>query len=220
MRLEFAGIGTLPQADGEFVSFAQARPVLEAALYGRVAALAGVQVIHGVRNAAILTSADRGRVAGARYDGASGAFEILADLVVDATGRGRLTEDVLQAAGAPPPERTVVGIDLGYATGVFHIPPRPNHGFQALATFRGRPTARGAPTWCGWANPPGRCCSWAAARNSRPATWRASSPSPTSYRRTPSPTCCAGRARPRKSTASDSPRASGGTTGGRSFLAA
>src|SRR5207244_4886536 len=45
-----------------------------------------------------------------------------ADLVVDASGRGSLTVALLQSIGRPPPDETVIGIGLGYATTVFDIP--------------------------------------------------------------------------------------------------
>jgi hypothetical protein len=44
-----------------------------------------------------------------------------ADLVIDASGRGTATLDFLGAMGRTPPEATIIGVDLAYATAVFAI---------------------------------------------------------------------------------------------------
>jgi hypothetical protein len=45
-----------------------------------------------------------------------------ADLVVDASGRGNLTLGLLEAVGQPPPQETVIGVDIAYPSAIFAIP--------------------------------------------------------------------------------------------------
>ena len=70
-----------------------------------------------------LTSPDQSAVVGVRYDVAGGdSTTLAADLVVDASSRGTLTLEALDAVGMPRPAETEIGIDLGYATATFEMP--------------------------------------------------------------------------------------------------
>jgi 2-polyprenyl-6-methoxyphenol hydroxylase-like FAD-dependent oxidoreductase len=64
-----------------------------------------------------------------------------ADLVVDASGRGTLTLDVLRSMGEALPEETSIGVDLTYATAVYDIPDDAPHDWLGLFHF---PSARGS----------------------------------------------------------------------------
>jgi 2-polyprenyl-6-methoxyphenol hydroxylase-like FAD-dependent oxidoreductase len=71
-----------------------------------------------------------------RYENGNGASEtITADLVVDASGRGTLTLDLLRSLGRPLPEETTIGIDLGYATSIFSIPDDASTDWKGIMTF-------------------------------------------------------------------------------------
>ena len=62
-------------------------------------------------------------------------YLVVADLVVDASGRGALTIALLQSIGRPLPEETTIGIDLGYATCVFAIPDDAPADWKGVMTF-------------------------------------------------------------------------------------
>jgi len=82
-------------------------------------------------------------VTGVRYENANGASEIVvADLVVDASGRGALTLALLRSIGQPPPEETTIGIDLGYATCIFAIPDDAATDWKGVMTFGQAPQNR------------------------------------------------------------------------------
>ncbi|MGQ0838228.1 FAD-dependent oxidoreductase [Actinokineospora sp.] len=91
------------------------RPLLEWHIRREVLALPAVRL---VGDRVVGLTANRGRVDGVRL--ASGGSIGPADLVVDATGRAtRLADWLLRLDFEPPPKRRV-GLDLGYATALFH----------------------------------------------------------------------------------------------------
>jgi 2-polyprenyl-6-methoxyphenol hydroxylase-like FAD-dependent oxidoreductase len=62
-------------------------------------------------------------VTGVRYETPDGRIETLsADLVVDASGRGRLALAVLDTMGLPKPEEAEIGVDFAYSTAIFEQP--------------------------------------------------------------------------------------------------
>ena len=70
-----------------------------------------------------MASPNGATVTGVRCETANGQTEtIAADLVIDASGRGTLTLDLLKSSGRPVPEETSIGMDIGYSTGNFTIP--------------------------------------------------------------------------------------------------
>src|SRR5580704_75815 len=62
----------------------------------------------------------KGRVQGVRL---ADSRTIEADLVVDATGRGRRARHWLTAIGCSPPDETAIGLDTAYSTANFRRPP-------------------------------------------------------------------------------------------------
>ena len=56
---------------------------------------------------------------------------------------------MLKKRGLPLPEETLIGIDEGYATGIFHIPSDAPSDWKSVFTFGGLPptSARGALMW-------------------------------------------------------------------------
>ncbi|MFN4362202.1 MAG: FAD-dependent oxidoreductase [Hylemonella sp.] len=57
-----------------------------------------------------------------RCENGAGLFTRAADLVVDASGRGSLSAQWLQAAGWPAVEQTQLGIDIAYASARYRLP--------------------------------------------------------------------------------------------------
>ena len=60
--------------------------------------------------------------------------ELSGDLLVDASGRGALTLEVLQALGLPPPQESAIEVDIRYTCAVFKLPPDPARSWKTLAT--------------------------------------------------------------------------------------
>lgn len=115
-RLRQVDIGRL----GLFVS----RPFLEGLVRGRVRALPGVTFVEGTDIVDLMTTSDQRRVTGATVHGPDGQpQQIMAGLVVDATGRGSRTPVWLQERGYQRPTEDRVDIGLGYATRTLRLRP-------------------------------------------------------------------------------------------------
>src|SRR4030095_10462399 len=119
-----------------WVSYAVSRPTIERAVRARVERRANTTLRQRCRVEEVLASPDGKAVTGVRYDNESGGSEtMVADLVVDASGRGALTLALLQSIGRALPEETTIGIDLGYATCVFAIPDDAPTDWKGVMTF-------------------------------------------------------------------------------------
>jgi 2-polyprenyl-6-methoxyphenol hydroxylase-like FAD-dependent oxidoreductase len=116
------------------------RPDLEAYVRERVQALPNVTFREEHDILGITTTADRGRVTGARIQSRAAGSEpeaIEADLVVDATGRGSRTPAWLEALGYRRPEEEKVKIGLAYTTRHFRLKSDPfggDLGIMPIAT--------------------------------------------------------------------------------------
>lgn len=109
----------LKAARSGLASVSATRPVLEAHLRERVAALPNVRFAerHVIRG--LVTTARQERVTGVRVIGSADAVAeqvIEADLVVDATGRGSRMPAWLEELGYAPPAEDRVKIDMAYTT--------------------------------------------------------------------------------------------------------
>ncbi len=124
-RDELPGYDPFPQRDLGWVTYTMSRPLIEHTLLRRVLPLANVVVRERCRVLEIVPARD-GSVAGVKCAETGGAEEtILANLVVDASGRGMLTPALLTATGRLAPEQTDIGIDMHYATTTLAIPDDP-----------------------------------------------------------------------------------------------
>ena len=113
VRTERLGYDPFPQRDLGFDAFAMSRPLLEWLVRERVRALPNVELRQGCRVEALVARPDGAAVTGVRCGRARATSEILdADLVVDASGRGSLTLDLLASIGQTRPEETTIGVDL------------------------------------------------------------------------------------------------------------
>jgi 2-polyprenyl-6-methoxyphenol hydroxylase-like FAD-dependent oxidoreductase len=109
------------------------RELIEWQVRTRVAAQANVQVLDGCEAIGLLTDPSRDAVTGVRLrfrdsraQQAGPATNVVADLVVDASGRQSRAPEWLAALGYPPPTETSINSQLGYASRQYKIPP----GFQ------------------------------------------------------------------------------------------
>jgi 2-polyprenyl-6-methoxyphenol hydroxylase-like FAD-dependent oxidoreductase len=123
LRLEVPGYDPFPQRDLGWHVYSMSRPLIELVVRQQVQRYANVTQRERCRVRNLIVSPDREMVAGVRCENGDGRSETLpADLVVDASGRGSLTQDLLASIGQPLPEKTVIGVDFGYARAIFAIP--------------------------------------------------------------------------------------------------
>src|SRR4029078_8191214 len=116
--------------------YAVSRPTIEHAVRQRVESFANITLRPRCRVREISGTPNGESVTGLRYENGNGAGETIgADLVVDASGRGTLTLDLLRSLGRPLPEETTIGIDLGYATSIFSIPNDASTDWKGIMTF-------------------------------------------------------------------------------------
>ena len=109
----------LAASDSGLVCVSSGRPILEEHVRRRVAAIPNVQFREGYDIVGLETTPDNGRVLGARIqrrEQGSAPEVLLADLVIDITGRGSRMPAWLGELGydAPPEDR--IKVDLAYTT--------------------------------------------------------------------------------------------------------
>jgi 2-polyprenyl-6-methoxyphenol hydroxylase-like FAD-dependent oxidoreductase len=118
----------LKQAPSDLEGLLASRPVLEGHVRRRLLALPGVRAIQNCAVLGLVASEDRSAIKGVRVrlgngqeNGHSKGDEhtILADLVVDATGRGSLTPAWLEALGYQRPEEERIDVGIGYTTRLY-----------------------------------------------------------------------------------------------------
>ncbi|HMG51148.1 MAG TPA: hypothetical protein VK597_11145, partial [Inquilinus sp.] len=132
-RREHADGVLSPRRELGLVTFSLTRPLLEHTLRRRLATRRNVMLRGRSRALEILGTANGTVVTAVRCEAAGRRPEIMvADLVVDASGRAVPTLGFLDACGWPRPEETTVGVDIGYATAVFAIPDQDQPDFAAL----------------------------------------------------------------------------------------
>jgi 2-polyprenyl-6-methoxyphenol hydroxylase-like FAD-dependent oxidoreductase len=102
------------------------RPCLETEVRGRLLALPNVRLIDSCDVLGMTTSADYGCVTGVCFiRRQSGAAEetLVADLIIDASGRGSRTPAWLESFGYDRPEVELVEVNMGYATRFYQREP-------------------------------------------------------------------------------------------------
>jgi flavin-dependent dehydrogenase len=119
-----------------------ARPVLEHAIRRRVARLPNLQIRTGARVTGLLYEA--GRVMGLRVTPAPGVEQkLMADLVVDASGRYSELPEWLVAVGLEAPRIEEIALQTHYASRIYARRPRHLHGGIALAVVSDPAVPRG-----------------------------------------------------------------------------
>jgi 2-polyprenyl-6-methoxyphenol hydroxylase-like FAD-dependent oxidoreductase len=135
----------LPEGPAEYPIYQATRPFLESRVRGRVAELAGVEIVPGTEATGLLHDAARGRVTGVRLrqvrDGA--ARDLPADLVVDATGRSGRTPVWLRELGFPAPAEEQLAVDVMYGSRLLRLAPGALGPlrFLVIGAVPGRPRA-------------------------------------------------------------------------------
>lgn len=101
------------------------RPMLETAIRNRLKAQAGINFISDTEVAGLITDVARTRVTGVRIHprhSAQDVTNLLADLVVDASGRESQAPQWLEELGLPAPEETIIDPLGGYASRIYERP--------------------------------------------------------------------------------------------------
>jgi 2-polyprenyl-6-methoxyphenol hydroxylase-like FAD-dependent oxidoreductase len=143
--VEAPGFDPFPRRDVGFHTLCMTRPLVEFVARRFVEQQRNITLYPRCRAVEFIVSPDQTAVTGVRYDEANGeGKELTADLVVDASSRGTLTLELLDKIGMPRPEETEIGIDLGYATATFEIPPTAPREWQAVIHRANAQSGRGA----------------------------------------------------------------------------
>jgi 2-polyprenyl-6-methoxyphenol hydroxylase-like FAD-dependent oxidoreductase len=122
-RIERPGYDPFPQRDLGISIHGMTRPLLEFTVRKRLGEYRNVEVRESCRAQKFITEPGDSAVTAVRCENSDEKGETLqADLVVDASGHGNLTETLLNSIGWPLPEETWIGVDIGYATALFEIP--------------------------------------------------------------------------------------------------
>ncbi|HEX5405936.1 MAG TPA: FAD-binding monooxygenase [Pseudonocardiaceae bacterium] len=122
------------------------RPILEAHIRNRVAALANVTMIEETDIVGVEASADRSRVIGAyiQRHGVSTSEFLAADLVVDATGRGSRSPVWLEELGYERPAEDKIKVSLAYTTRHYKLKRDIFQGDLSINPVAGPGSPRGA----------------------------------------------------------------------------
>ena len=116
------------------------RPYLEWHITKRVTALNNARLVNATVERLLLDRA-RGRIKGVEFCAPSGNATLLADLVLDASGRGSRTPQWLNAVGCAAPDQTTVNVDVLYASRFYR--PRPGEwDWKALLVSPVAPSRR------------------------------------------------------------------------------
>ena len=105
--------------------YPQGRPALEARIRARVRQSPVISLMGGCRVQGLLWGGGKAQlpeVRGVRFESGGEAHELLADLVVDAGGRGSGLLGWLAAEGCAPPPKESLAIDLVYVSRVYRQP--------------------------------------------------------------------------------------------------
>ncbi|GAB4441291.1 MAG: hypothetical protein Fur0044_37770 [Anaerolineae bacterium] len=126
---------------GGLITLSSSRPLLESAIYRRVAAQPRIRILseHGVEE--LLVDRSRRRVTGVRLRRRGGwpaqEATLAADLVLDASGRDSQAPQWLADLGYTPPQETVVNAFTGYSSRLYR---RPANFGESWKTLYVRPT--------------------------------------------------------------------------------
>jgi 2-polyprenyl-6-methoxyphenol hydroxylase-like FAD-dependent oxidoreductase len=140
---ELPGFDPFPQRDLGWDGYSMSRPLIEHTLRQKLLERPNITLRDRCRITQLVTTEKNGVVVAVRLVDSAGSDETLtADLVVDASGRAALTLEALKATSRPPPEESVVGINMAYATGVFAIPTDAPSHWKGVYTFPASPEVK------------------------------------------------------------------------------
>ncbi|MGH3635514.1 MAG: FAD-dependent oxidoreductase [Mycobacterium sp.] len=124
-------------------AFAPSRALLECLVRRRVRAIGKITMLEGHDVVELTSTTTRDRVTGARVRAHDSDSErvLVADLVVDATGRGARTPAFLDSLGYGRPAEDRVGVRVAYSSQLLRLPPgQLKEVFVLVGAVAGRPT--------------------------------------------------------------------------------
>jgi hypothetical protein len=134
---------TIKSAPSDMVGLLAARPVLEGNVRRRLLALPNVRAIEHCAVQGLIADQSRAAIRGVGVKVDNGAEEtILADLVVDASGRGSSSPAWLGSLGCARPEEEKIEIGIGYTTRVYRRRPSDLGGKLAVVVAGSPPNWR------------------------------------------------------------------------------
>ena len=114
------------------------RPFLESLLRSRILARSNLTCIQGYAVNGLVANDERTHITGIRIQGSTehaDEMHLMADLIVDATGRGSRSPKWLEELGYARPEETVIKIDAGYTSRIYRRTPDDLPGAKAALIF-------------------------------------------------------------------------------------
>jgi 2-polyprenyl-6-methoxyphenol hydroxylase-like FAD-dependent oxidoreductase len=144
IRFETVTDVPLPQRDFGYVVLSMSRPLIEWVLRSRTIAHGNIAIRDRTRVDELVVSDRANTVKGVWCTTLGREEQIPADLVVDASGHGLLTLNLLKSLTYPPPEETSIGIDVGYTTAIFEKPADATDEWKAVLTLADPPRNRRA----------------------------------------------------------------------------
>ncbi len=111
----------LPKFPSDITIYFQSRPFLEWQIRQRVKANCNIAFLTETTVTDLIASPDQTRVVGVKIQSQT-ASEILADLVVDASGQATITTKCLEKLGYPSPAITSIPINITYAGRIYRDP--------------------------------------------------------------------------------------------------
>lgn len=133
---------TIKSTPSDLVGLLASRPVLEGHVRRRLQALSNVRVIENCAVQGLIADDAKSTVRGVRAKVGNGAEQtIMADLVVDASGRGSMSPAWLESFGIIRPEEERIEIGIGYTTRVYRRRPTDLNGKLAVVI------AGSGPNW-------------------------------------------------------------------------
>ncbi|MDE2244002.1 MAG: FAD-dependent monooxygenase [Bradyrhizobium sp.] len=142
IRLERPGFDPFPSRDLGFEIFFMSRPLLESVTRRRVQENPNIEIRTRHRATEIVASADGLRVEAVRCEtDEGGTIKIDAEFVVEATGRGSLTLQLLDRLGLEKPRETEIGIDQAYSTTIVERPRDPETSWTGVMVLPSAPAS-------------------------------------------------------------------------------
>jgi flavin-dependent dehydrogenase len=135
----------LHSAESGLVGLLISRPLLEAGVRRRVSQLPGLRIREECNVVEPVFDRERRRVTGIEVrpvNGEAGSETIVADLVVDAGGRGSRSPHWLAEFGYVPPREESIRVDIGYMTRHYRRHPEQLNGKRAVIIAACRPDWR------------------------------------------------------------------------------
>jgi 2-polyprenyl-6-methoxyphenol hydroxylase-like FAD-dependent oxidoreductase len=140
VQIEFPGMPAFPRRALDIHSVFMSRPPMEFVMRTRLKLCNNVSLAGGCRRVSILGESDGRAVTGVFYENREGTGQtLMAELVVDASGRGMPTLEFLKSIGLPEPEETVIGVDINYATALYDVPATRAPDFKLSMTLAEAP---------------------------------------------------------------------------------